>query len=299
MTHFLKWSFPEMTHFLKWFICWNDSISLWNDSFSQIIHSQAKHDSSICFTCDIACVCDMNRNMTHWYEWHDSFTCVTWLPHMCFMCDMTPIMTNWYEWHVSFNARHDSPICVSCVTWLATWLIDMIDETDSICDMPHPCVFHLWRDSQHDLLIRETWLIQMCEVTLPCVFHVWHDSRHESSIRVTWLIQYVTWLIYMRFICDMTRNMTRWYELHDSFNMWHDYLICVSCVTWLALYLGTWLIHMCDLAHICVSCVTWLTTWLIGTSDMTHSMRDMTPSYMAQERGIGWGTIAYHHQYLV
>ena len=46
-------------------------------------------------------------DMTHWYVWHDSFICVTWLIHIC-------DMTHWYVWCHMFIDMCD----VTCVMWL-------------------------------------------------------------------------------------------------------------------------------------------------------------------------------------
>jgi len=83
-------------------------------------------------------------DMTHWYVWHDSLICVTWLVDMC-------DVTHWYMWHDSFIfwrrrepfqkqlsiAYRDSWQCVTC-------LIHMCDMTRSyVC---------------HDSFICVTWL---------------------------------------------------------------------------------------------------------------------------------------------
>jgi len=149
--------------------------------------------------------------------WYDSFTCVTWLIHMC-------DMTHSYVWHDSF-------MCV-------TWLIHMCDMTHSLCDMTHSCVWH-------DSFICVTWLIHMCDMTHS---YVRHDSFtyarlysftcvicvcmrdmcylcgathacvcHDSFIRVTWRIC----------MCCMTHS----YVCHDLFTyVWHDQLVRMCAV---------------------------------------------------------------------
>jgi len=124
-----------------------------------LIRTTRFYESHVCLT-----------RLTHLYRyvWHDSFTCVTWLIHMC-------DMTHSYVWQ-------DSLICM-------TWLIHMCDTTHSyvwhdsfICltrlthmyDMTHPYVWH-------DSFICVTRLIHMCDMTHS---YVWHDSL----IRVKWLI---------------------------------------------------------------------------------------------------------------
>jgi len=58
--------------------------------------------------------------------WHDSFTCVTWLIHMC-------DMTHSHVWHDSFT----------CVTWL----IHMCDMTNS----------HVWLDEFSPCILQHRW----------------------------------------------------------------------------------------------------------------------------------------------
>ena len=109
-------------------------------------------------------MCDMTRS----HVWHDSFTYVTWLIHMCdmtrfscvtwliHMCDMT----HSHVWHDSFlmsdmthsHMWHDS---FTCVTWLVsyewhdsftcvTWLIHIFDMTRSYaCHNPRIFVTRL------------------------------------------------------------------------------------------------------------------------------------------------------------
>ena len=103
-------------------------------------HSHVWHDSFTCVTWLIH-MCDV----THSYVWHDSFICATWLVHMC-------DMTHSYVWHDSF-------ICV-------TWLVHICDATPS----------YVWRNSfiwETDSFICVTWLLHMCDVTRS---YVWHDS---------------------------------------------------------------------------------------------------------------------------
>jgi len=79
----------------------------------------ARHDSFMCVI-RLMHMCDM----THWYVWHDSLICVTWLIHM----------TLWHVWH-------DPLICV-------TWLIH-------ICDMTHS-------HTRHDSFMNVIQLIYIC-----------------------------------------------------------------------------------------------------------------------------------------
>jgi len=123
-----------------------------------------------------------------------------------------------------------------------------------MCDMTQSYVWH-------DSIICVTWLNHMCDMTQSCV---WHDSFTLFLIVVTRLSHTcdmtqscVTWLIHTHSgMCDMTQS----YVWHDSFTLilialmetristleamthsyvWHDSYI-----------LETWLIHICDAAHL-------------------------------------------------
>ena len=97
-----------------------------------VTHSHMRHDSSLW---GASVVQEISRDMTHSYVWHDSlgvwhdlFTYLTWLIHMC---DMTHShmydKTQSYVWHDSFT--------------YVTWLIHIRDVTHS----------QMWHDSCHTL----------------------------------------------------------------------------------------------------------------------------------------------------
>jgi len=156
-------------------------------------------------------VCDM----THWYVWHDSFTCGTWLFRMwdihdssiCGtwliylgnMFDFVPLpflfyqiwevrdMTHWYVWNDLFT----------CGTWLMyTWDMSLSyvghDSfiTLAICSTSFCCLFFFTRFWRCVI-----WLTDVFEMTYS---HV----GHGSFIRRTWLIN--TW------------NMSHSFVEHDS-----------------------------------------------------------------------------------
>jgi len=129
--------------------------------------------------------------------WHDSFTCVTWLIHMC-------DMTHSHVWHDSFT----------CVTWLI-----------HMCDMTHA---HVWDDS----FACVTWLTNICSyflcvwcdlLCLICVMthsHMWHDSRtHDSRTH----IMCVLWLV-MSHMCHDSFTCVTWLT-----NTWLTNTHCVCC----------------------------------------------------------------------
>jgi len=149
--------------------------------------------------------------MTHSYVWHDSFTCVTSLIHMC-------DMTHSYVWHDSFI----------CVTWLIhrdeTWLIHAVNECGNVrSDV-------IWdRDSRLDAMWCEMWYDVMWDVMCCHVTHsrcaVWL-SHHMGGCDL--------------FVCDVTRSYMMWLV-----HVWHDSFIYVA---WLISYV-TWVIYMWDMTH--------------------------------------------------
>jgi len=99
--------------------------------------------------CDIMCVCDMVRDVTHSYVRRDVFICETWRIHVC---------------DVTYScARRDSFVCV-------TRLIHM-------CDMTHSCVWH-------DLYICVVWLLRVCDMTY---IYVWYDSFMSVASCMLWM----------------------------------------------------------------------------------------------------------------
>jgi len=133
-----------------------------------------RHDSFTCVTW-LVHMCDMTRS----HVWHDSCTCMTWLIHMC---DMTRL----HVWHDSCTR----------VTWLmhksdmtnshATWLMHKCDLTNS----------HVWHDLHITLVI---WLIHTCDTTHS---HMWHDPFiHEPCLILSVTFIHVafnaTWCIHI------------------------------------------------------------------------------------------------------
>jgi len=188
--------------------------------------------------------------------WHDAFTCVTWLIHLC---DMTH----------SYMLRDSHKCVLSSATLLDNPASSRVTGRIPVCGMMHSC----WTWLIH-MLACWPWLIHVCDMTHTCV---WHDSY----MCVTWLIHVCphlrdlrAWLIH---VCDMTHS----YVWHDSF----------ICVTWRIhmcdkthVRLRAWLIHVCDMTHVTQNsfiCVAWLihmcdmthscVTWLIHMCDLTHS----------------------------
>jgi len=106
--------------------------------------------------------------MSHWYVWHDVFTCVAWLRMVrdSFMYDMTHTygMSHWYVWHDVF-------ICVAWLTHMCgmtqspfhdtTWVLSYINESRPIRICHVTCG---WVVTHRAV---ERWLIRMEDVTHP------------------------------------------------------------------------------------------------------------------------------------
>ena len=126
---------------------------------------------------------DHMPDRTHSYVWHESFTCVTGLIHMCYM-------TNLYVWHDSFifmTWLNHTRVMLNhtCVAWLnhtcdpiicVTWL-------NHTCDMTQPCPWHDSRITWHDSFTCVTWLIHTYEMTQS---YSWHDVVLNTSWLITW-----------------------------------------------------------------------------------------------------------------
>ena len=193
-----------------------------------------------CRTCTCTCMSDLLRrktwliyvrDTTHSHDWHDPFTCVTWLIHICekypLMCVTRLIhmrdMTHSHMWH-------DPLICVSR-------LIHMRDMTHS----------HMW----HDPLICVTRLTHMRDVTHS---HMWHDPlicvtylRRQQHGCVQWseclpssTVLCVTWFIRVIWLNHMCAV-----EWMSAFICVHSY-VCTAIIC-LPSYVCN---HMC--AIICV-----------------------------------------------
>jgi len=136
-------------------------------AFSQSAQPRTLRETWLIHMCD----------MTHSYEWLDSFICVTWLIHMS-------DLTHSYVWHDSF-------------IWV-TWLIHE-------CDMTHPCLTSHNNSPFVFSTAKNSWKQKHMGYTTH--LYLWH----YSFIWVTCLIDMCeTWLIHMS---DMTRS---WLPLRIS-----------------------------------------------------------------------------------
>jgi len=152
--------------------------------------------------------------------WHDSFTCMPWLLHIC---DVPPS----YVWHDVFIR--------------VTWLFHIWDMTPSRTPPRKGC------------LLSVTWLIHVCAATPP---YVWHDSSvcvtwmlhmcdmtpwyvpHETFICVTWNLHMCDIIFHMRdmtpsdicyvsFICATPWRVATMCDMTPSY-LWLDPLICAA-----------------------------------------------------------------------
>ena len=137
----------DMTHSLKWhdsFICdmirdkyMNKSRHTTCDIYEWVMsYLRMSHVTHMVTVMSYLWMSHVTHMVTscQWHDtWHDSFTCVTWLIHVC-------DMTHSYVWHDSFTR--------------VTWRIHMRDMTHlyvwhgiHMCDMTHTYLQYVWHDS--------------------------------------------------------------------------------------------------------------------------------------------------------
>jgi len=131
-------------------------------------------------------ICDM----THSYEWHDSFIRVTWLLHMCHVIRS-------YVWRDSLIFATSRIHKCDVTHWYvpyglfmhATWLIEWMDKL---------CVIWRWHTSRMNKSFRRRedriWIM-------------WNDSfiQMTHSLYVKWLIHTNDWFI----VCEMTHSYNK------------------------------------------------------------------------------------------
>jgi len=195
------------------------------------------------------CLIDVSHSCVQ----HDSFTCVTWLIHMCDMthshvlhhslrCVTYAKQTCAYATHsctkklMQTDARTQMiyvRATVSTNIWMSWSMNEPCHLNEYVThELTHMCYMALSL-VRHDSFICATWLIHMCSLALSRV-------RHDSFVCATWLIH----------VCDMTRS----HVLHGSF----------TC--------ATWRIHVCDMTH------SHVTYELTKTNTCTRTESHMTPS---------------------
>ena len=180
--------------------------------------------------------------MTHSYVRHDSFTCATWLIHMC---DVTPSRV-WHDPLTLSLAETGAPslaygssmhgvcvisTCVTCFTFTcATWLMQ-------ICDMTH---WQVWRYS----FTCVTWLIH--SLTHSLTHSIWHLQRqalilwhidHQCTVCVTfrhepcihgWVMSHTS----IHGVCHFlpgTMHRSKWVMSHTWI---HWCMVCVNSCHW-------------------------------------------------------------------
>jgi len=134
-------------------------------------------------------------DMTHLYQWHDSFMCVTWLIAVRAQClgSILNLLKGQPKWHkivslcgiykcdMTYHMPNMTRWSVGTMCWLSigpTWLIHM-------CDVTHSYVWHdsflyltslvpAWLRGHFILVIQETsWNGSLCAMTLS---YAWHDE---------------------------------------------------------------------------------------------------------------------------
>jgi len=157
----------RVTHYIR--ICHitylNEACRTYEWDLSHVWRSHATHANKLCHICSISELLadiesrelaalvyqgDLSQQVT--YLLHDSFICVTWLIHMCYVARS-------YEWHDSF-------VCV-------TWLIHM-------CNMTYLYLLH-------DSFVCVTWLIHIYGMARVCTL-VALVYQGDLSQQVTYLL---------------------------------------------------------------------------------------------------------------
>ena len=242
----------------SWFICTQKESECvckskgWNTcTLTKVCCSNTLHPHTCSKNSGIVHMCDTTQS----YEWHDSFTCVTWLIYMC-------AMTRSYVAHDSFTCncvctRHcgpsslTQPIHMCAVTrsyvghdsFTCTCVCTRHCATSSIKWLLHMCAMtrsYLGHDSITWTCVctrrySPSLLIHMCA---RCLVHTW-DVTHlhvpactRDAVRHHYSFTCVTWLVHM---CAVTRS-----------NVGHDSFTCTcKCTKYCAPSSLTHLIHVC------------------------------------------------------
>jgi len=152
---------------------------------------------------------------------HGSFTCVTWLIHMC-------AMTYSYVWHDSFIPD------VEVRSMRVRWLIHM-------CDMTHSCVWHdsfmcvTWPDS----FISVTWFVHMCNMTHPEVCHdsfmcvPWPTHTRRRSQKRKNVLAHTVQLFHNMWIWSVTGFFFGWIKESWKLVLFHNMWIWSVTMGWL------------------------------------------------------------------
>ena len=174
------------------------------------------------------------RDMAHSYVLHDFFvtrdsiTCVTWLIHACNVKTLICNMTHWYVWCDSFTCLmrlfhmwHDSLICVTQLFDMCDMTVSHVTQLIHMCDMTHP---YVWRDSftcvSHESFICATWPIHMYETTLSFTGMTW--LFHMCDMTHLWVEK--PDVVEVEFL-------EAWRDAILSKTLWHGICACIEIKT--------------------------------------------------------------------
>jgi len=135
------------------------------------------------------CLCDVRQtvveNGTHWYVWHDSLICVTWLIHMC-------DMTHWYVWRDTLK----------CMTWLIHLCVTRDRQTMGKVLTWHDIHSYLWsiHICEEFIFVKHSylWYIHICGTFMSCqviffspMWYIWEMIQWYDTDEWSYYSSYV------------------------------------------------------------------------------------------------------------
>jgi len=215
--------------------------------------------------------------MTPSYSWHDLFTHVTWLVHICDVLVLLRESYPYYNtfWHLTnIHVTRQACVAVCCIVLRCVAVCYSVLQCVAVCcSVLRYCKLLCPAISlrcHHDSMTHVTWLIHTCALTHLRVtwrIHVrdmmhWHLRRDSYFTHVTWLVR--------------TRDVAYSHTWRHVFTCW-----CCGGSLWVAVLRAinlkchvrvAWLIHRCDMTHLYVwHDIFMYVKWLIHTCDVMHS----------------------------